>query len=137
MVIAVVLASRGPRWWRAAMFGTAASISFAFTAACTKVVSDYAASDWLMLYRHWQTYALALFGMLGVFAEFEHSIIVERVKAGMVRAKSQGKHVGRPSLSADTKRTVLDAIMAGQSNRAAAKMAGISEAAVRRMRKSA
>jgi uncharacterized membrane protein len=67
MAIAVMLASRGPRWWRAAMFGTAASISFAFTAACTKVVTDFAASDWIMLYRHWQTYALALFGMLGVF----------------------------------------------------------------------
>jgi uncharacterized membrane protein len=64
---AVVLALRGPRWWRAAMFGTAAAISYAFTAACTKVVSDYAAADWTQLYRHWQTYALALFGVLAVF----------------------------------------------------------------------
>jgi drug/metabolite transporter (DMT)-like permease len=67
IVIAVLLALRGPRWWRAAMFGTAASISFAFTAACTKVVSGFAASDWAMLYRHWQTYALACFGALAVF----------------------------------------------------------------------
>ena len=64
---AVVLALRGPRWWRAAMFGTAAAISFAFTAACTKVVSDYAADDWTHLYRHWQTYALAVFGVVAVF----------------------------------------------------------------------
>ena len=49
------------------MFGTAAAISFAFTAACTKVVSDYAADDWTQLYRHWQTYALAAFGALAVF----------------------------------------------------------------------
>jgi drug/metabolite transporter (DMT)-like permease len=67
IVIATVLAQRGPRWWRAAMFGTAASIAFAFTAACTKVVSGYAASDWTTLYRHWQTYALAFFGALAVF----------------------------------------------------------------------
>ena len=67
IVLAVVLAMRGPRWWRAATFGTAAAISFAFTAACTKVVSDYAASDWVRLYQHWQTYALAIFGALGVF----------------------------------------------------------------------
>ncbi len=67
IVIAVLLALRGPRWWRAAMFGTAASISFAFTAACTKVVSGYAATDWTSLYRHWQTYALAFFGALAVF----------------------------------------------------------------------
>ena len=67
ILIAVLLALRGPRWWRAAMFGTAAAISFALTAACTKVVSGFAASDWTTLYRHWQTYALAFFGALAVF----------------------------------------------------------------------
>jgi drug/metabolite transporter (DMT)-like permease len=67
IAVAVALALRGPRWWRAAMFGTAASISFAFTAACTKVVSGFAAADWASLYRHWQTYALACFGALAVF----------------------------------------------------------------------
>ena len=63
----VFLATRGPRWWRATMFGTAASVSFAFTAACTKVVSDFASSDWTQLYKHWQVYALAVFGGLAVF----------------------------------------------------------------------
>jgi len=67
IAVAVMLALRGPRWWRAAMFGTAASVSFAFTAACTKVVSGFAATDWASLYRHWQTYALAFFGTLAVF----------------------------------------------------------------------
>src|SRR5690348_11718295 len=37
----------------------------------------------------------ALFQMLGVFAEFEHAMIVERVKAGIARARSQGKRLGR------------------------------------------
>ena len=67
IVIAVFLAMRGPRWWRAAMFGTAASVSFAFTAACTKVVSGFAAADWTQLYKHWQVYALAVFGAMAVF----------------------------------------------------------------------
>jgi hypothetical protein len=67
IALAVFLALRGPRWWRAAMFGTAAAISFAFTAACTKVVTNYAAKDWVMLYRHGQTYALIFFGALAVF----------------------------------------------------------------------
>lgn len=67
IVVAVILATRGPRWWRATMFGVAAAISFAFTAACTKVVSDYASADLTQLYRHWQTYALAFFGALAVF----------------------------------------------------------------------
>jgi len=67
IVIAVLLTRRGPRWWRASMFGTAASICFAFTAACTKVVSGFAATDWVLLYRHWQTYALAFCGVLAIF----------------------------------------------------------------------
>lgn len=67
IVCTVLLALRGPRWWRAAMFGTAAAVSFSFTAACTKVVSDYATADWARLYQHWQVYALAVFGAGGVF----------------------------------------------------------------------
>lgn len=37
----------------------------------------------------------AMFGMLGVFAEFEREIIVERVKAGMETARAKGKQLGR------------------------------------------
>ena len=68
LIVAAVMAARhGPRWWRATMFGTAASISYAFTAACTKVVSGFASADWTHLYRYWQVYALAFFGALAVF----------------------------------------------------------------------
>ena len=45
IVVTVVATRYGPRWWKAAMFGTAAAISFAFTAALIKVVSDYAADQ--------------------------------------------------------------------------------------------
>src|SRR5215469_5981202 len=38
IAITTVAALRGPAWWRAAMFGTGAAISFAFTSACTKAV---------------------------------------------------------------------------------------------------
>jgi DNA invertase Pin-like site-specific DNA recombinase len=38
----------------------------------------------------------ALFQMLGVFAEFERSIIVERVNAGIARARLRGTKSGRP-----------------------------------------
>jgi DNA invertase Pin-like site-specific DNA recombinase len=43
----------------------------------------------------------ALFGMMGVFAEFDRSIIVERVKAGLARARAQGKRLGRPKIGRD------------------------------------
>ena len=38
-----------------------------------------------------------MFGMLSLFADFERSMIVERTKAGMERARKQGKKIGRPS----------------------------------------
>jgi uncharacterized membrane protein len=68
LIVLSVLATRwGPRWWKAAMFGTGAAISFAFTAALIKVVSDYAANDWVSLFEHWQTYGVIAFGLLGLF----------------------------------------------------------------------
>jgi drug/metabolite transporter (DMT)-like permease len=68
-VIAVtVVATRwGPRWWKAAMFGTAGAVAFAFTAALIKVMSDFAANDWTTLFLHWQTYGVIVFGLAGLF----------------------------------------------------------------------
>ena len=44
----------------------------------------------------------AMFQMIGVFAEFERAMIQERVKAGLSRAKAEGKTLGRPKLSPET-----------------------------------
>jgi DNA invertase Pin-like site-specific DNA recombinase len=38
---------------------------------------------------------------LGVFAEFERAMIQERVRAGMARARAEGKQVGRPKIAAE------------------------------------
>lgn len=65
--VAVLLATRGSRWRRAAMFGAASAIGFAFTASLTKVVSTYAAHDWASIPRHWESYALAGCGVLSLF----------------------------------------------------------------------
>lgn len=40
----------------------------------------------------------AMFGMLSVFADFERSMIQERVKAGLATAKEKGVQLGRPTL---------------------------------------
>jgi len=37
----------------------------------------------------------AMFQMCGVFAEFERAMIVERVNAGLARARARGKRLGR------------------------------------------
>jgi len=49
------------------MFGSAGAISFAFTAALIKTVGDYAATNWVTLFVHWQTYGLIAFGLAGLF----------------------------------------------------------------------
>lgn len=49
----------------------------------------------------------ALFQMTGVFAEFERAMIQERVKAGLERARSQGKVLGRPKVSPKVERAIL------------------------------
>ncbi|MEW9305474.1 recombinase family protein [Labrys neptuniae] len=43
----------------------------------------------------------AMFQMMGVFAEFERSMIRERVKSGLSRARAQGKTLGRPPIAAE------------------------------------
>ena len=73
----------------------------------------------------------AMYQMMGVFSEFELAMIRERTRAGMARAKAAGKHIGRPRLSAAVRRRVT---RLNGSNRAVAKIVGISEGSVRRIR---
>ena len=40
----------------------------------------------------------ALFGVMGVFAEFERSMIQERVRSGIKRVRANGQRWGRPSI---------------------------------------
>jgi hypothetical protein len=48
--------------------------------------------------------------MMGVFAEFERSIIQERVRAGLARAKSERKQLGRPRLDAALEKRIREAL---------------------------
>jgi DNA invertase Pin-like site-specific DNA recombinase len=79
------------------------------------------------------------FQMLGVFAEFERAIIVERVNAGIARAKAagtkSGKAIGRPPLKTKKLDAARAALADGQSIRAAALAAGISVGAVAALKK--
>ena len=54
----------------------------------------------------------AMFQMMGVFAEFERSMIRERVSAGMARAKAQGVHCGRPFIEPKLEERIRDALAA-------------------------
>jgi len=50
----------------------------------------------------------AMFQMCGVFAEFERGILSERVKAGLNRAKEEGKVLGRPIKAANISKIFED-----------------------------
>src|SRR6201984_1454354 len=51
----------------------------------------------------------AMFQMMGVFAEFERSMIQERVRAGLRRAKDEGKRLGRPPIPAKLENAITGA----------------------------
>jgi DNA invertase Pin-like site-specific DNA recombinase len=76
----------------------------------------------------------AMFGMLGVFAEFERAMIKERVKAGMARAKAEAKQVGRPKIATEVEQLVREALQAGRGIISTAKAHGIGVSAVQRVK---
>ena len=51
-----------------------------------------------------------MFQMLGVFAEFERSMIKERVRAGLARAKAAGTKLGRPTIPQETEAAIRAAL---------------------------
>jgi DNA invertase Pin-like site-specific DNA recombinase len=73
------------------------------------------------------------FQMLRVFAEFERSMIVERVKAGLRRAKAAGKVLGRPRVGKDIERKVLALRAKGEGMRKIARTLGIGNCTVQRI----
>jgi DNA invertase Pin-like site-specific DNA recombinase len=74
----------------------------------------------------------AMFGMLGVFAEFERAMIQERVRAGLARARAAGRRLGRPRVQADEE-GIRKAVAGGLSIRRTAKRFGVSAAKVQRV----
>jgi DNA invertase Pin-like site-specific DNA recombinase len=54
-----------------------------------------------------------MFQMMGVFAEFERAMIRERVNAGLVRAKSEGKTLGRPKIAQELEEAITRSLKSG------------------------
>lgn len=79
----------------------------------------------------------AMFGMMAVFAEFERAMIVERVNAGLARAKAQGKKLGRPTHGSDTEAKVRELRAKGMGVVKVAKTLGIGVSVVQRIEKAA
>jgi DNA invertase Pin-like site-specific DNA recombinase len=79
-----------------------------------------------------------MFQMLGLIAEFERSMIRDRVVCGMVRARTtgtkSGRAIGRPTITNVTRDAICGLLGAGQSERAIVAAARVSKGAVGRVR---
>ena len=79
----------------------------------------------------------AMFGMLGVFAEFKRSMIVERVRSGMARAKAKGtksgKPIGRPQVAQAVEDRVRELSAQGLGMVKVSKLAGCGVSVVQRV----
>jgi len=73
--------------------------------------------------------------MMGVFAEFERSMIAERVRAGLARARSEGKQLGRPMIEPELEAKVRAALAKPNRPgvRKVAQQFGISPGSVQRI----
>lgn len=70
--------------------------------------------------------------IISAIAELERSLIIERVKAGLRRAKLDGRHIGRPALEVD-RAAILHDRARGHSLRQISKAHRISRATVCRV----
>jgi DNA invertase Pin-like site-specific DNA recombinase len=74
----------------------------------------------------------AIVVIIGAIAELERNLIIERVRAGMRRARLEGQRIGRPPLNVDRDALIHDRSR-GQSLRQLARLYGISRASVARV----
>ncbi len=77
----------------------------------------------------------ALFGMLGVFAEFERAIIRDRIMAGLDRARAAGKRLGRPRTTPYNVGRIRAALDQGKGVRETARLLKVSPAKVSEVRR--
>lgn len=75
----------------------------------------------------------ALTGMLAVFSEFERDLLKERIKAGIAKAKENGKFTGRPLSASLKKDEVLKLFAQGKSKSSIAKTLNIGRTSVGRI----
>ena len=74
-----------------------------------------------------------MFQMCGAFAEFERSMIQERVKAGLARAKAQGKKLGGPTIPAKIQAKAQEMYEVGMSFRKIGRELGIHHSTVSKL----
>ena len=72
----------------------------------------------------------AMFTVISAIAEFERSLISERVRSGIAKARAQGKQHGRPKTSTDSIKEIKRLRKQGKSLNHIAKQLGVSHQTV-------
>lgn len=74
-------------------------------------------------------------GVIAAVAQFERDLLIERTQAGLARARSQGKRLGRPpTLSQKARSQVIEGLAAGTSVSSLARTHGTSRQTILRIR---
>src|SRR5262249_52049759 len=77
----------------------------------------------------------AMAQLMGVFAEFERAMMAERVRAGLARARGEGKRLGRPPIAPTLEKRIREALATpGRPGvRVIAKQFGVNPGTVQRI----
>ena len=75
-----------------------------------------------------------VFQVTGAFAEFERSMIRQRIKAGLKRAVAQGARLGRPKVDVTMERKAQKHLRKGVGILKVAKMVGLGTGTVQRIK---
>lgn len=67
-----------------------------------------------------------IFHVMASLAQFESSLISQRVQAGMARAKAQGKHIARPALALSKQEAIYTLLEEGVSMNQISKRTGVA-----------
>ncbi len=74
-----------------------------------------------------------MFQVTGAFAEFERSMIRQRVRAGLKRAVERGATLGRPKIGSDVERRIKSQLRAGKGILKVARELGLGTSTVQRI----
>jgi len=78
----------------------------------------------------------ALFSIVGIFAEFERNIASERIKAGLEKAKSKGKKLGRPKVhKMKLEDEIISCLQDGNGKLKTSQKLGVSKSHVEKVKK--
>jgi DNA invertase Pin-like site-specific DNA recombinase len=75
-----------------------------------------------------------MFQVCGAFAEFERSMIKQRVRAGLKRAVEQGKQLGRPKIGEALEKRIQTQLRAGKGILKVARELGVGTGTVQRIK---